>query len=108
MHLLVCIKHTPDSAATMSVENGQASWGDASMVINPWDEYAIEEALRVKDKLGGSVTVLTMGPKSSKEGLKTAIAMGCDHGILVSTESTESYDARVTAIVISKAIAILD
>jgi electron transfer flavoprotein beta subunit len=108
LHLLVCIKHTPDSAATMSVENGQASWGNAPMVINPWDEYAIEEALRVKDKLGGSVTVLTMGPESSKEGLKTAIAMGCDRGILISSESTESYDARATAIIISRAIAILD
>mgnify|MGYP001254877260 CR=1 FL=1 len=108
MHLLVCIKNTPDSAATMLVKNGQVSWGDSPMVINPWDEYAIEEALRVKDKFGGSVTVLTMGPESSKEGLKTAIAMGCDHGVLVSGESTECFDARVTAIVISRAIARLD
>ncbi|HCU80869.1 MAG TPA: electron transfer flavoprotein subunit beta [Chloroflexi bacterium] len=108
MHNLVCIKHTPDSAAKMLVENGQVSWGDAPMVVNPWDEYAIEEALSVRDKLGGRVTALTMGPESSKEALKTAIAMGCDHGILISDESMSSYDARITSIVISKAIAKLD
>ena len=108
MHLVVCIKHTPDSAATMLVENGQVSWGDAPMIINPWDEYAIEEALRVKEKFGGSVTALTMGPESSTEALKTAIAMGCDHGILISEESSESYDTRFTALVISRAIARID
>ncbi|MBO37190.1 MAG: electron transfer flavoprotein subunit beta [Anaerolineaceae bacterium] len=108
LHNLVCIKHTPDSAATMFVENGLVSWGDAPMVVNPWDEYAIEEALRAKDKFGGSVTVLTMGPESSKEALKTAIAMGCDHGILISEESMESYDARITSLVIARAIEKLD
>ena len=108
LHNLVCIKHTPDSAAKMLVENGVVSWGDAPMVVNPWDEYAIEEALSIRDKFGGSVTVLTMGPESAKEALKTAIAMGCDHGILISDVSIASYDARITSIVISKAIATLD
>ena len=108
LHNLVCIKHTPDSAAKMLVENGVVSWGDAPMVVNPWDEYAIEEALSIRDKFGGSVTVLTMGPETAKEALKTAIAMGCDHGILISDVSIASYDARITSIVISKAIATLD
>ena len=53
MHVVVCVKQTPDSAARMGVENGKVTWGDAGLVVNPWDEYAIEEAIRLKEKYGG-------------------------------------------------------
>ena len=71
MNIVVCTKQVPDSAATLKVdEQSNVSWGEAALVINPWDEYAIEEAIRLKEKFGGKVTVLTVGPEQSKEALK--------------------------------------
>ena len=78
MHVVVCVKQTPDSAAKISVENGKVAWGDSGLVVNPWDEYAIEEAIRLKEKHGGKATAISMGPDSAKEALKTCLAMGCD------------------------------
>ena len=104
MHIVVCTKQTPDSAATINVESGQAVWGESSMVVNPWDEYAIEEAIRIKEKHGGQVTAITVGPERAKDVLKTCLAMGCDNGILVSDEAFEGSDARATATVLAAAI----
>ncbi len=104
MHIAVCIKQTPDSAANTIVENGVATWGDAPMVVNPWDEYALEEAIRIKEQHGGRVTALAMGPKSAREALKTAIAMGCDSGVMLSDEVLIGCDARITARVLASAI----
>ena len=68
MKIVVCVKQVPDSAAKLSVDGGQVSWGDASLILNPWDEYAVEAALLV----GGDVTLLTMGheEQGSNEALK--------------------------------------
>ena len=71
MHVVVCVKQTPDSAAKVGVENGKVAWGDSSLVVNPWDEYAIEEAIRLKEKHGGKATAISLGPVSAKEALKT-------------------------------------
>src|SRR5712692_2140965 len=73
MHVVVCVKQTPDSAAKVSVESGKVTWGDASLVVNPWDEYAIEEAIRLKEKHGGKASAISMGPESAKEALKTCL-----------------------------------
>ena len=68
MNIVVCTKQVPDTAATLKVdEQSNVSWGDAPLVINPWDEYAIEEALRLKEKFGGKVTVL-IGRAGAGEG----------------------------------------
>ena len=70
MHIVVCTKHTPDSEAKMSVdEAGNVSWGESPLIINPWDEYAVEEALLLRDKHGGTVTVISMGPEEVLEAL---------------------------------------
>ena len=54
LHIVVCTKHTPDSEARMSVdEAGIVSWGESPLIINPWDEYAVEEALELRDQHGG-------------------------------------------------------
>ena len=52
MNIVVCVKQVPDSAAKVVVEDGQVTWGDAPLVINPWDEYAIEEAIRLTENHG--------------------------------------------------------
>ncbi len=108
MHIIVCTKQTPDSAAKLSVdEAGNVSWGESPIIINPWDEYAVEEALLIKERLGGDVkvTVISMGPEEALEALKHAIAMGCDEAIRIWDDSLAGSDSLGTAHVLARAIA---
>ena len=104
MHVVVCTKQTPDTAAKVEVKGGHVTWGDAALVVNPWDEYAIEEAIRLKEKHGGKATAVTMGPDTAKEALKTALAMGCDEAILISDPAFKGSDTGATAAVLAAAI----
>jgi electron transfer flavoprotein beta subunit len=103
VNVVVCVKQTPDSAAKISVENGNVKW-DAGLVLNPWDEYAVEEAIRLKEKHGGKATALCLGPESAKEALKTCIAMGCDEAILIADAALGGSDALATARVLAAAL----
>ena len=105
MNIVVCTKQVPDTAATLKVdEQSNVSWGDAPLVINPWDEYAIEEAIRLKEKHGGKVTVLSVGPEPAREALKQAVAMGCDEAILVWDASLDGSDTLATSYILAQAI----
>jgi electron transfer flavoprotein beta subunit len=105
MHIVVCTKHTPDSEAKMSVsESGDVSWGTSPLIINPWDEYAVEEALQLRDKHGGTVTALSMGPDEALEALKHAVAMGCDEAMRVWDEACTGSDTLATSYVLAQAI----
>ena len=104
MKVVVCVKQTPDTAATLTVVEGKAAWGDAPLVLNPWDEYAVEQALRAKEAHGGSVTALSLGPESAKEALKQALAMGCDEAILISDPGFEAADSLVVSAALAAAI----
>jgi electron transfer flavoprotein beta subunit len=104
MHIVVCVKQTPDSAAKVGVDGGKVSWGDASLVVNPWDEYAIEEAIRLKEKYGGKASAISMGPETAKDALKTCLAMGCDEAFLISDPALKGSDALATSYVLAKAI----
>jgi electron transfer flavoprotein beta subunit len=105
MHIAVLIKQTPDTTAALTVDaSGRVSWGDAPLIVNPWDEFAIEESLRLKEKFGGKVTVITMGPESAKEALKQAVAMGCDEAVLLHDPAFEGSDMVVTATILAAAI----
>jgi len=72
--------------------------------MNPYDEYGVEEALRIKEKLGGEVIVVGLGPKRVTESLRTALAMGADKGILISDPAAEGSDALATAKALAAAI----
>ncbi|MBN2044701.1 MAG: electron transfer flavoprotein subunit beta/FixA family protein, partial [Anaerolineales bacterium] len=102
--IVVCVKQVPDSAARVVVEDGRISWGDAPLVINPWDEYAVEAALKQKEAYGGSVTVLSMGKEDEKEAIKHALAMGCDEAILISDPTLAKADGAAAARVLAAAI----
>jgi len=106
LKIVVCVKQVPDSAARVVVDDGRISWGDAPLVINPWDEYAVEAALKQKEAYGGNVTVLSLGKEDEKEAIKHALAMGCDEAILVSDPALAGSDgaaaAKVTAAAIRK------
>ena len=106
MKIIACIKQVPDSEAKVRAEGGQVSWGDAPLVINPFDEYAVEGALQQKEATNGTVTALCVGPESAKEALKHALAMGADDAILVSDPALNNLDtvgaARILAAAVQK------
>ena len=104
MKIVACIKQVPDSAAKVVAEDGQVSWGDAPLVINPWDEYAVEAALQQKEAHDGEVIAVSMGGENAKEALKHALAMGCDSAILVTDAAFEGLDTQGTARVLAAAI----
>jgi electron transfer flavoprotein beta subunit len=107
LKIVACIKQVPDSEAKVKAEGGKVSWGDAPLVINPFDEYAVEGALQQKEANSGStVTALCIGPESAREALKHALAMGTDDAILVSDPALSELDtvgaARILAAAIQK------
>jgi electron transfer flavoprotein beta subunit len=104
LKIIACIKQVPDSEAKVRAEGGKVSWGDSPLVINPFDEYAVEGALQQKEAQGGTVTALCIGPESGKEALKHALAMGADDAILVSDPALENLDTQGAARVLAAAI----
>jgi len=104
LKIIACIKQVPDSEAKVKAEGGKASWGDAPLVINPFDEFAVEGALQQKEAQGGTVTALCIGPESAREALKHALAMGADEAILVSDPALTELDTLGAAHILAAAI----
>ncbi len=104
LKIVVCVKQVPDSAAAIVVEDGKVNWGDAPIVINPWDEYAVEAALQLTEKYGGDVVALSMGGDKAKEALKHALAMGCSEAILINDPELAEMDASGAAKVLAAGI----
>jgi len=104
LKIVVCVKQVPDSAAKLVAIDGRANWGDSPLIINPWDEYAVEAALQQAEAHNGTVIAVTIGGESSKEALKHALAMGCAEAILISDEALAQVDSQVTARVLAAAI----
>lgn len=87
MNILAIIKQTFDTEEKISIQNGQINENGVEFIINPYDEYAIEEAVKLKEEKGGEVTVLTVGPSRAESALRTALAMGADKAIIVEDDS---------------------
>lgn len=109
MKVVVCTKQTPSTTAVLSVDDsGTVSWDDPGgkpNIVNPWDEYNIEEGIRLKENHGASdVIAITMGTEESQEALKTALAMGCTEAILLADDSFNGSDSLGTARVLAAAI----
>lgn len=108
MKVVVCVKQTPSTTADFSVVNGTVSWDDPGgkpNIVNPWDEYSVEEAIRLKEDHGASDAIaISMGEASSSEALKTCLAMGCTEAILVSDEAFSGSDTLGTARILAAAI----
>jgi electron transfer flavoprotein beta subunit len=106
LKIIACIKQVPDSEARVRAEAGQVSWGESPLVINPFDEYAVEGALLTKEAAagGGSVTALCIGPASARDALKHALAMGADEAVLVSDPALDHLDTQGAARVLAAAI----
>jgi electron transfer flavoprotein beta subunit len=106
MRIVVCIKQVPDSAQIRvhPVTNTIMRQG-VPTIINPFDLFAIEEALRLKDRFGAKVTVLTMGPPMADQALRKALSFGCDEAILLSDRVFAGSDTLATSYALSSAIA---
>lgn len=87
MNILVLLKQTFDTEEKIKVQNGQIEEDGREFIINPYDEYAVEEAIKLKEEFGGEVTVITVGPDRTENALRTALAMGADKGIIVDDET---------------------
>jgi electron transfer flavoprotein beta subunit len=105
MHIVVCMKQVPDSAQIRvhPVTNTIMRQG-VPTIINPYDLFAIEEALRLRDKHGGEVTVLTMGPPSAEDSLRKALSFGVDRAVLLTDRFFAGADTLATTYALAAAI----
>jgi electron transfer flavoprotein beta subunit len=105
MHIVVCIKQVPDSAQIRvhPVTNTIKRQG-VPTIINPYDLFAVEEAMRVRDKHGGKVTVLTMGPPSAEDSLRKALTFGVDRAVLLTDRFFAGSDTLATTFALATAI----
>lgn len=105
MKIVVCIKQVPDTMdVKINPKTNNLDREGITSVINPFDNNAIEEALRLKEKYGAEVHVVTMGPPQGKKALKKALAMGCDKGYLISDRALGGADTLATGYTLAKAI----
>lgn len=105
MNIIVCIKQVPDTTdVRINPETGTLIRDGVPSIINPFDMYAIEEGLRLKERFGGKVTVLTMGPPQAKEALRETISLGADEGVLLSDRAFAGSDTLATSYSLSRAI----
>ena len=86
MNIYVLVKRTFDTEEKIVVSGGKIQEDGAEYIINPYDEYAIEEAIQKRDAFGGKVTVITIGGEDAEKQLRTALAMGADEAVLINTE----------------------
>ncbi len=104
MKIVVCIKQVPDTTDIKWTENNTIQREGVESIINPYDVYALEAALKLKKDCNAKVTVLTMGPEQAKDMLKKAIAIGCDDAILLSDRKFAGADTYATGKTIAGAI----
>jgi electron transfer flavoprotein beta subunit len=107
MEIICCLKQVPDTAAEIrpSADNAEINYEGVKFVINVYDEYAVEEALKIKEKTGeGTITIVTLGPERAGESIRTALAMGADKAVHLNDPAFFGGDASVTAKALAKAI----
>jgi electron transfer flavoprotein beta subunit len=105
MHIVVCIKQVPDSAQIRvhPVTNTIMRQG-VPAIVNPYDLFSLEEALRLKDKFGGKVTVICMGPPQAEEALRKCVSFGADDAVLVTDRAFAGADTLATSYALAAAI----
>ncbi len=105
LNIVVCIKQVPETTEVeFDEETGRLKREGVSAVINPFDEYAIEEGLKIKENHGGTVKVLTMGPPWAADAVRNAIAMGADEGYIATDRAFAGADTWATSLTLAKTI----
>jgi len=97
------MKRTFDTEEKIAISNGQIEEDGAEFIINPYDEYAIEEAIRIRDEHGGEVTVVSVGEEDAEKQIRTALAMGADKAALIDIEDDlDNYDEFSAAAILAE------
>jgi electron transfer flavoprotein beta subunit len=107
MEILVCVKRVPDTAENEIEIKGDGTdieRDDLVYSVNEWDNYAVEEAIQIRDKVGGTVTVVTVGDDEDEEVLRREMAMGADQGVLLNDDAFEGSDGRGVAAILKAEI----
>jgi electron transfer flavoprotein beta subunit len=106
MNIVVCIKQVPGTTQVkINPETGTLVRDGVEAVVNPFDEYAIEEALRIKERIAGTVVkVITMGPPQAETALRSALAMGADEGYLITDRAFAGSDTWATSYTLARGI----
>jgi electron transfer flavoprotein beta subunit len=107
MEILVCIKRVPDTAENeieVNRDGTDIERDDLVYSVNEWDNYAVEEAIQIRDKVGGNVTVVSVGDENAEEVVRREMAMGADQGILLSDDVFEGSDGKGVATILKAEI----
>jgi electron transfer flavoprotein beta subunit len=100
MEILVCVKRVPDTSENeieIRSDGTDIEREDLVYSVNEWDNYAVEEAIQIRDRVGGTVTVVTVGDEEAEEVLRREMAMGADKGILIQVDEPDKLDGRAVA-----------
>lgn len=110
MNIVVLLKQVPDTETKIRIKNGEKKIDEEGVnwIVNPYDEYAVEEALRIKAAQGGTVTIVSLGPQKAQEAIRTALAMGADKAVHLQDAAFDGSDNYVVSLALSKAIAKLE
>lgn len=106
MNIIVLMKQTPATESVIQIsEDGRSVLTDTvKWIMNPYDEYAVEEAVRIKEAHGGEVVIVSVGTEKSVESIRTALAMGADKGILIQADRVQKYDGLEIAEILASQI----
>lgn len=106
MNIIACVKQVPDTETQIKVKPDGSGIDETGIkwVMNPYDEFGVEEALRLKEKSGGEVVIVSLGPARALETIRTALAMGADRGIHILDAAFDGADAYTTASAIAAAV----
>jgi electron transfer flavoprotein beta subunit len=106
LNIIACVKQVPDTESQIKVKPDGSGIDETGIkwVMNPYDEFGVEEALKLKEKFGGDVTIVSLGPARAMETIRTALAMGADKGIHINDPVFEGADAYTIAAALAAAI----
>lgn len=105
MHIVVCVKQVPDTKIIkMNPKTNTLDRKSAPSILNPFDAHAVQEAVKLKERVGGEVTVLSMGPPSAVDVIKKSVEIGADDGYLISDRAFAGADTLATSYALSKAL----
>lgn len=104
MNIVVCVKHIPDPNVPGEMDGKTLKRQGVQGVLDPGDEFGVEEGLLLKEAHGGDVTLVSMGPPQALEAIRRGLSMGADKGVLISDDALSGADALVTARVLAEAI----
>ncbi len=106
MNITVLVKQVPDTEAKVRIADDRKHFDESSInfIVNPYDEFAIEAALQLKEAHGGEITLITLGPSGASTALRTGLAMGADKAVLVSSDDNRFMDSQAVAKQLSQVI----